>query len=78
MKKYNLKGGFLGMNVDNVVFVFYGVIVVMDFWGRCCFFYIGWFWGLKIWLGGICVDVMLYIFVCDGVIELVYIIDKDG
>lgn len=78
MKKYNPKGGFLGMNADNAVSAFYGAIVVTDLRGRRRFSYTGRSRGLKIRPGGICVDAMSHILACDGATESVHIIDKDG
>lgn len=65
-------------NGDIVVFDFGSVVVVIDYEGKDCFFYIGFL--LRFWLEfrGICIDLLLNIFVCDNVFELVYVIDKDG
>lgn len=78
LKNNSRKAGFLGMNADNAVSAFYGVIVVTDVRGRRRFSYTGRSRGLKIWPGGICVDAMSHILACDGATESVHIIDKDG
>lgn len=65
-------------NGDVVVFDcgFFGVVVVIDCDGRYRFFYIGFL--LKLWLCGICIDVLLYILVCDSFIYSVVMISEDG
>lgn len=54
------------------------VVVVIDWEGRYCFFYIGYLLGLGLLLSGICIDVLLNIFICDSIFKIVYMIDKDG
>lgn len=51
-----------------------GFIVVIECGGRYCVFYIG--YKFVIYLFGICIDMLLNIFVCECVI--VYLLDKDG
>lgn len=65
-------------NRDVVVFDFnlVGVVVVIDYKWRYCFIYVKYL--LKFFFFGICIDVMLYILVCEGVIRLINILNKDG
>lgn len=65
-------------NGDILVFCLLYVLVVMDCNGEFCFFYRGNNLKLRIWVYGLCIDVYLYIFVCDLMNNLVYVIDKDG
>lgn len=60
------------------MFDWFGVVVVIDYQGRYCFFYIGYLLGLNLGLLGICIDVMLYILVCCRIIEIIYVLDKNG
>lgn len=52
-------------------FVFNGVVMVIDCGGKYCFNYIGYLLRLELYLLGICIDVFLYILVCDGKIKIV-------
>lgn len=65
-------------NGDIVVFDLLNGVVVINFCGWYCFFFSMYLKGSVIRFCGICIDELLYIFVCDGVINIVYMIDKDG
>lgn len=61
-----------------MVFDGYRFIVVIMSGGIYCFLYIGYLKGLVFVLYGICIDLLLYIFVCDFRKNIIYIINKDG
>lgn len=57
-------------NGDVVVFDVM-LIVGIDCGGKFCFCYIGCLLGLGLYILGLCIDVFLYILVCDGNIYMV-------
>lgn len=76
--------GYIIENINGDVIVFdykmlgLGFVVVISCEGIYCFFYEGYLLGLGLMLWIICVDVLLYILVCDENIYIVYLIDRDG
>lgn len=63
-------------NRDIVVFDLWSVVVVMEGGWGYWFIYIGYL--VVFLLYGICIDVLLYILVCDYVSVIVYMFDKNG
>lgn len=51
---------------------------MIDIWGKFRFCFMGYGNNLGFELNGICIDSYFYILVSDLVINLVYVIDKDG